>query len=225
MINPKKKWRRYNTEKGICINEKCETVIEQYLIPNYEKSVQLIFTSPPFPLNRAKKYGNLNGEEYKKWLCDVVKSMLPLLTDDGSVVIEVGNAWNAGEPTFSTLPMETLLEIKKECGLYLCQEFIYHNPARLPTPIQYVNIERVRVKDSFTRIWWFSKTPNPKANNRNVLTQYSKQMKKLLDSGKYNAGNRPSEHSISETAFNKDNGGAIPSNVSLPLIQIVRIDI
>lgn len=213
MINPKKKWRRYNTEKGICVNEKCETVIEHYLLPNYEKAVQLIFTSPPFPLNRAKKYGNLNGEEYKKWLCDVIKSMLLLLTDDGSIVLEVGNAWNAGEPTFSTLPMETLLEIKKECGLYLCQEFIYHNPARLPTPIQYVNIERVRVKDSFTRIWWFSKSPNPKANNRNVLTQYSKQMKKLLDSGKYNAGNRPSEHSISETAFNKDNGGAIPSNV------------
>lgn len=213
MINPKQKWRRYNTPLGICINEKCETIIEKYLIPNYTGKIQLIFTSPPFPLNRAKKYGNLNGEEYKAWLCSVIKSMIPLLTETGSIVIEVGNAWNAGEPTFSTLPMETLLEIKKECGLYLCQEFIYHNPARLPTPIQYVNIERVRVKDSFTRIWWLSKTQTPKANNRNVLTQYSKQMKKLLDSGKYNAGNRPSEHSISETAFNKDNGGAIPSNV------------
>ena len=213
MIIPKNKWRRYRTEYGICINEKCEVVNTQYLLPHYTNKIQMIFTSPPFPLNRAKKYGNLNGDEYKKWLCDVIKSMLPLLTDDGSIVIEVGNAWNAGEPTFSTLPMETLLEIKKECGLYLCQEFIYHNPARLPTPIQYVNIERVRVKDSFTRIWWLSKIPNPKANNRNVLTQYSKQMKKLLESGKYNAGNRPSEHSISESAFNKDNGGAIPSNV------------
>ena len=58
--------------------------------------------------------GRLTGEEYKKWLCDVIKSMLPVLADNGSIVIEVGNAWNAGEPTFSTLPMETLLEIKKE---------------------------------------------------------------------------------------------------------------
>ena len=213
MINPNKKWRRYNTVQGICINEKCEVVVDQYLISNYKSKVQLIFTSPPFPLNRAKKYGNLNGEEYKKWLCDVIKSMIPLLTETGSIVIEIGNAWNSGEPTFSTLPMETLLEIKNTCGLYLCQEFIYHNPARLPSPIQYVNIERTRVKDSFTRIWWLSKTPNPKANNKNVLTQYSKQMKKLLDSGKYNSGDRPSEHNISETAFNKDNGGAIPSNV------------
>lgn len=46
------------------------------------------------------------GDEYKKWLCDVVKSMLPLLTEDGSIVIEIGNAWNCGEPTFSTLPIE-----------------------------------------------------------------------------------------------------------------------
>lgn len=173
----------------------------------------MIFTSPPFPLNRAKKYGNLNGDEYKKWLCDVVKSMLPLLTKDGSIVIEIGNAWNYGEPTFSTLPMETLLSIKNECGLSLCQEFIYYNPARLPSPIQYVNIDRTRVKDSFTRVWWFSRSATPKANNRNVLKQYSKQMKKLLETGQYNAGERPSEHSISETSFNNDNGGAIPSNV------------
>ena len=87
MINPKNKWRRYNTPLGICINEKCETVISKYLVPNYQGQIQLIFTSPPFPLNRAKKYGNLNGDEYKKWLCDVVKSMLPLLTEDGSIVI------------------------------------------------------------------------------------------------------------------------------------------
>lgn len=213
MIIPQNKWRRYRTEYGICINEKCEVVNTQYLLPHYTNKIQMIFTSPPFPLNRAKKYGNLNGEEYKKWLCDVIESMIPLLTDTGSIVIEVGNAWNSGEPTFSTLPMETLLEIKSKCGLNLCQEFIYHNPARLPTPIQYVNIDRIRVKDSFTRIWWLSKTSRPKANNKKVLTQYSKQMQKLLSSGKYNAGNRPSEHSISETAFNKDNGGAIPSNV------------
>lgn len=213
MINPKNKWRRYNTSLGICINEKCETVISKYLIPNYQGQIQLIFTSPPFPLNRAKKYGNLNGDEYKKWLCNVVKSMLPLLTEDGSIVIEIGNAWNCGEPTFSTLPMETLLSIKNECGLSLCQEFIYYNPARLPSPIQYVNIDRIRVKDSFTRVWWFSRSANPKSNNRNVLKQYSKQMKKLLETGQYNAGERPSEHSISETAFNNDNGGAIPSNV------------
>lgn len=213
MIQPKQKWRRYNTPNGICINEKCETVINKYLVPYYSGQINLLFTSPPFPLNRAKQYGNLNGEEYKKWLCEVGKSLLPLLSDNGSIVIEIGNAWNPGEPTFSTLPMETLLKFKNECSLYLCQEFIYYNPARLPSPIQWVNKERIRVKDSFTRLWWLSKTPTPFADNSKVLEQYSQQMEKLLKNKKYNSGSRPSEHKISENAFLQNNGGAIPSNV------------
>jgi site-specific DNA-methyltransferase (cytosine-N4-specific) len=213
MIKPTSSWRRYNTENGICINEKCEKVIDKYLIPNYSGKIQLIFTSPPFPLNRAKKYGNLLGEEYKQWLCEIGNSLKYLLTDDGSIVIEIGNAWNQGEPTFSTLPIETLLEFKNKCNLYLCQEFIYYNPTRLPGPIQWVNKERVRVKDSFTRLWWLSNTPFPYANNANVLEEYSKQMNKLLATGKYNSGRRPSEHKISETAFSINNGGSIPSNV------------
>ena len=209
----KKQWRRYHTPYGLCINQRCEIVIDQFLVPNYEGKIQLIFTSPPFPLNRAKKYGNLEGDEYKNWLSAVGKTLVPLLTDDGSIVIEIGNAWSSGEPAFSTLPIETLLQFKNDCGLYLCQEFIYYNPARLPSPIEWVNKRRIRVKDSFTRIWWMSKTPYPYADNQCILEDYSKQMKKLLKSGKYNSGIRPSEHKISEKAFLNDNGGAIPSNV------------
>lgn len=214
MILPSNKgWRRYRTENGICINEKCEIVIEKYVRQNYGGKIQLVFTSPPFPLNRAKRYGNLEGEEYKEWLCGVGNQLKSLITPTGSIVIEIGNAWNSGEPTFSTLPIETLLEFKNRCGLYLCQEFIYYNPARLPGPIEWVNKKRIRVKDSFTRIWWMSTTPYPYANNRNVLEVYSRQMNKLLDSGKYNSGKRPSEHNISESAFSINNGGSIPSNV------------
>lgn len=148
-----------------------------------------------------------------EWLCDIGNNLVPLLTETGSIVIEIGNAWNNDEPTYSTLPLETLLAFKKNCNLKLCQEFIYYNPARLPSPIEWVNKKRIRVKDSFTQIWWMSRSVQPYANNRNILEEYSKQMKKLISSGKYNAGLRPSEHKISETAFLKNNGGAIPSNV------------
>jgi len=213
MITPRNSWRKYKTEKGICINATCENVLDKYLQPNYSNSIQLIFTSPPFPLNRAKKYGNLKGEEYKTWLCGIGNQMIDLLTENGSIVIEIGNAWTSGEPTFSTLPLETLLEFKNKCGLYLCQEFIYYNPAKLPGPIEWVNKKRIRVKDSFTRLWWLSKTPYPLANNSNVLVEYSKQMEKLLKTGKFNSGKRPSEHNISDNAFKTNNGGSIPSNV------------
>lgn len=213
MILPSYDCAFYNTNNGLCINDDCENAIHQFLYPNYTNKVQLIFTSPPFPLNRAKRYGNLNGNDYKDWLCKIGSLLLPLLTDNGSIVIEIGNAWNAGSPTFSTLPLETLLEFKNKNNLQLCQEFIYYNPARLPGPIEWVNKRRIRVKDSFTRLWWLSKGTNPYANNSSVLEDYSKQMKKLIKTGKYNSGKRPSEHDISLTAFGNNNGGSIPSNV------------
>ena len=40
------------------IEEYCEDIIREYLTKNYEGKIQLILTSPPFPLKRAKKYGN-----------------------------------------------------------------------------------------------------------------------------------------------------------------------
>ncbi len=113
----------------------------------------------------------------------------------------------------STLPIKSLLRFLENGHLKLCQQFVWFNPAKLPGPAQWVTINRTRVKDSYTNIWWMSKTENPKANNRNVLQEYSKSMKKLIKSGKFNAGKRPSEHNVSEEFFTKDNNGSIPNNV------------
>ena len=135
------------------------------------------------------------------------------LTEDGSIVMEVGNAWQKGAPVMSTLALRSLLAFQEKTNLHLCQQFICHNPARLPGPAQWVTVERVRVKDAFTHVWWMSPSMRPKADNRKVLKEYSKSMLQLLKSKKYNAGKRPSEHSIGETSFLKNNKGAIPSNV------------
>lgn len=176
-------------------------------------SVQLLLTSPPFPLNRRKAYGNLTGDSYLNWLCSYAKPFADLLADDGSIVIEVGNSWDRGQPTMSTLGLRALLAFMDKADLHLCQQFVCHNPARLPSPIQWVNIERVRAKDSFTHVWWMAKNPRPKANNRSVLQPYGDRMTKLLQRGSYNSGKRPSEHGIGESSFLTNNGGAIPSNV------------
>jgi len=202
----------YNAENGSMHTGDCLDVLEK-MRPELEGKVNLIFTSPPFPLNRAKKYGNMTGDQYLEWIANMAIFFKPFLSPNGSVVLELGNAWDSGLPTHSTLPMEALLEFKKRGNFHLCQEFIYYNPAKLPAPIEWVNKKRIRVKDSFTRIWWLSSSPNPKANNRNILEEYSEQMKKLIKSGKYNSGRRPSEYDIGETSFSRDNGGAIPSNV------------
>lgn len=178
--------------------------------------VQMVFTSPPFPLNRKKKYGNRRGEEYLDWLASFGPVLSNLLTPDGSIVLELGNAWVHGSPTMSTLTIKALLAFQERAGLHLCQEFICYNPARLPAPAQWVTIERIRVKDAFTRVWWLSPTERPKADNRKVRTEYSSSMKALLKRGTYNPGKRPSEYEIGATSFLKNNGGAIVPNVIVP---------
>lgn len=203
----------YSTNLGAAIVGRSEEVVRSRAGRALKNRVQLVFTSPPFPLNRKKRYGNHEGNEFKAWLRGYARLLSRLLTDDGSIVIEMGNAWEAGAPVMSTLALESLLEFKQAGKLHLCQEFIWFNSARLPSPAQWVTIDRVRVKDAFTRLWWLSPTEHPKADNRRVLSPYSGSMKTLLRTKSYNSGVRPSEHVIGAKSFLRDNGGAIPPNV------------
>lgn len=203
----------YKTKRGKMFVGNAESILTSNALKKYRGKVQLIFTSPPFPLNRKKKYGNLQGEPYIKWLEEMSVLLRDFLKKDGSIVMEVGNAWVKGSPVMSTLALKSMLAFQEKSDLHLCQQFICYNPARLPGPAQWVTIERARVKDSFTHVWWMSPNERPKADNRRVLKPYSKSMLQLLSSKKYNAGKRPSEHRIGEKSFLKDNQGAIPSNV------------
>jgi DNA modification methylase len=202
----------YRTTRGVMYKGTAEDVLRSQNGSLFGR-VQLIFTSPPFPLNRKKRYGNRQGEEYVNWLTAFAPIFRKLLKKDGSIVLEMGNSWEPGRPVMSTLALRALLSFLDKGGFHLCQQFVVYNPARLPTPAQWVNVERSRVKDSFTHIWWMSPTDRPKANNRAVLKEYSDSMKKLLAQQKYNPGKRPSEHSIGKSSFLKNNNGAIPPNV------------
>jgi len=189
-------------------------LLRQYLGESLRSKIQLIFTSPPFPLNNKKSYGNPTGEEYQRWFSGLAPLFADLLTPDGSIVIELGNSWVSGRPIQSLLHLEAFLSFVKhpDAGLRLCQQFVCYNPARLPSPAQWVTINRIRVTDSFTHIWWMAKSDFPKADNRKVLRPYSRSMKQLLQRKAYNNGNRPSEHNISPNGFLRDNGGSISHN-------------
>jgi DNA modification methylase len=178
----------------------------------HKGKVNLIITSPPFPLNNKKKYGNLQGEEYKDWFISLAPIFEDLLTNDGSLVIEIGNAWESERPVQSLLHLECLLGLVKNSNLRLVQEFICYNPSKLPSPAQWVTVNRLRTVDSYTHIWWLAKSDFPKADNSKVLRPYSKSMKQLLKRKNYNSGKRPSEHVISEKGFLKNHGGSISHN-------------
>ena len=176
-----------------------------------EHSIDLVVTSPPFGLVRKKSYGNEDAEEYCNWFRPFAEGFKRVLKPNGSLVIDIGGAWKPGTPTRSLYHFELLIMLCKEYGFHLCQEHFWWNPSKLPTPAEWVNVRRVRVKDAVNCIWWLSPTPWPKASNKRVLAPYSDSMLDLLKNG-YSARLRPSGHDISDK-FQKNNGGAVPPNL------------
>ena len=175
-----------------------------------DRSVNLVVTSPPYALHFKKEYGNVTKGEYVDWLQPFAVEIRRVLTDDGSFVINIGGSYNAGLPTRSLYHFKALIMMCDVVGFHLAQECFWYNPAKLPSPAEWVNVRRIRVKDSVEYVWWLSKTPMPKADNHNVLVEYSPDMVRLLKNG-YRAKKRPSGHNITAKFVNR--GGAIPSNV------------
>lgn len=183
-----------------------------------EGSVDLIVTSPPFALLRKKAYGNEDQKEYVDWLAEFGKLALPVLRDSGSLVIDLGGAYQRGLPVRSLYNYRVLLEFVDNLGYHLAEEFFWYNPSKLPSPIEWVNKRKIRATDAVNTVWWLSKTEFPKADVRNVLTPYSDRMKLLLQDPEkyYDPAERPSHHKVGR-GFGRDNGGAIPKNLlSIP---------
>jgi DNA modification methylase len=205
----------YATALGQAFHGRAEQFLSSDLGKAYKGKAQLIFTSPPFPLNRKKNYGNESADKYIEWLADFAPKLVEMLKPNGSIVLEMGNAWVPGKPIMSTLALRAMLKFLEKGSLMLCQQFVCFNPARLPSPAPWVTIERIRLKDAYTHVWWMSPVERPLARNGRdgVVKPYSDSMTTLLKRHKYNAGTRPSQHHISKESFFKRNRGAIRPNV------------
>ena len=184
-----------------------------------DNSIDLVFTSPPYALQKAKPYGNHRDDQYVRWFRPFAAEIFRVLKSSGSFVLNIGAAWQSGIPTRSLYAYRLLLDLcephqrrKKAPRFSLAQEFFWFNPAKMPNPAEWVTINRIRAKDAVEYIWWFSKTSNPRADNRRVLSNYSKSMQRLLSTRRYNRGRRPSGWQVSDD-WAVDHGGAIPPNV------------
>jgi site-specific DNA-methyltransferase (cytosine-N4-specific) len=178
------------------------------------ESVDLVITSPPFALQRQKEYGNPTEDAHVDWLLQFAEPVKRVLKPTGSFVLDLGGAYQSGRPVRSLYNFRVMLRLCDEHGFRLAEEFFWHNPAKLPSPIEWVNKRKIRAKDSVNTVWWLAKTDFPKADVRRVLAPYSERMKKLLEDAEsfYRPKLRPSGHDISHR-FADNNGGAIPSNL------------
>ncbi|WP_433892555.1 DNA-methyltransferase [Streptomyces sp. CA-111067] len=177
-------------------------------------SVDLFVTSPPFPLLRPKEYGNADQEAYVEWLLPFAKAAHRALKAGGSLVLDLGGAYQRGRPVRSLHQFRVLLALTDRLGFHLAQDFYWHNPSRLPSPAEWVTKRKIRAKDTVNTVWWLSKTPFPKADTTAVKTPYSASMRRLLADPRrhFAPAQRPSGHHVSD-AFDTDRGGALPTSL------------
>jgi site-specific DNA-methyltransferase (cytosine-N4-specific) len=200
----------YETELGSAYAGDASGLLRQLA----DETVDLVLTSPPFALQRQKEYGNEDQSSYVEWLVGFCQQVYRVLRPTGSFVLDLGGAYVRGRPVRSLYNYQVLIRLCSQLSFYLAEEFFWYNPAKLPSPIEWVNKRKIRAKDAVNTVWWLSKTDSPKADIRRVLVPYSDRMRKLLRDAEryYTPKKRPSGHDISGR-FAHSNGGAIPSNL------------
>ncbi len=173
-------------------------------------SVATIYTSPPYPILKAKEYGGMEAASWLAWSLDLADLWKPLLAPGGSLFMNLGaEVYRRGVPYQSTYLERFVVAMEDRCGYQLAQRWHWDNPTKLGS-IEWVSVRRRRLRQTVEPVyWWVNDVAGmqDRADNRPVLQPYKTAQRP------YRAGRRPSGIDIGAGAFDRDNGGAIPSTL------------
>lgn len=114
-----------------------------------DKSVDLIFTSPPYADSRKNTYGGVSPDKYVKWFLPISDELLRVLKPTGTFVLNIKEKVVNGER--HTYVIELILEMRKQGWLWT-EEFIWHKKNSYPG--KWPN----RFRDSWERLLQFNKS-------------------------------------------------------------------
>ena len=175
-------------------------------------SIQLCVTSSPFPLVVARPYGGWATDTFLDTLLGHIDMMKPLLTHDGSVVLNLGDTYEPGRPTLFPYQEALVLEMIRR-QWHLVGKVIHVNPSK-PKTTNYVTKTRERLASGFETYWHFATNPRPNCDNRRVLEPYSDtHLRTLAKGGELRRTRTGSRQSCPGLRYREDNGGRIPYNV------------
>lgn len=135
-----------------------------------DNSVNLLFTSPPYPLGgKGRRYGNLSEAETVELIMRCAGDWRRALTDDGSLVLNLKDCWAGnGLPVRSLYIERLLLALCDEAKFFFADRHIWRNPACAPTT-PFVTVQKVRAGQDFEQVLWLSKSGRPFADATQVL--------------------------------------------------------
>lgn len=216
---PKKILLAFNTDLGCALWGNSQDVFG-----NLQDTITLAFTSPPYPLNLPRQYGNVGESKYVDWLCEMLQPIVKNLRRGGNLVLNVGQDIFVSKSPSRSMYLERLtLALADRFGLHLMDRFIWENPTKPPGPIQWASLKRVQCNVSYEPVLWFTNDPScVVADNRRVLRPHTEAHKKFIEQGgaKVNRVNSGGSYRTYPGSYSAVTEGAIPKN----LLRIVHRD-
>ena len=202
----------FSTDLGIAIFGSNTDVL-----PGLDEQVTLVFTSPPFPLRKARAYGNPVGEQaYVDFICRSLEPIVCNLALGASVCINLSNdLFEAGSPARALYCERLVLALNDRLSLRLMDRLIWQS-SKPPGPVQWASIKRVQLNSAYEVILWFSNDPmRVKADNRRVLEPHTETHRKFVAAGgiQRSAIYGDGAYRHRPGAFSVETAGRIPRNI------------
>lgn len=182
-------------------------------------TVDLLFTSPPYPWAlKGYEGGGMGEEDWASFSLEALEAFAPKMSPTGSAMWNVAETYRPGIPVKGEHVSRLRVRLADETRWRCLDTISWFNPSRLPSPFEWVARRRIRLKPAVEQILWLSANPFAEADNRRVLQPYGPRMRAALDKAGTGAGGgrgrRPSGHRVAaDGGFARDNGGSIPPNL------------
>lgn len=134
--------------------------------------VQLIFSSPPYPILSGRGYGTFNESEIIELIVSCAHEWKRALTETGSLVLNFKDVWLpkalTGGTVRSLYQEKLLIALCEDVGLHFADRHYWRNPSHSPES-SWVTVKKVRCNNDMEQVFWLGKSPNPQADNREVM--------------------------------------------------------
>lgn len=202
----------FSTRLGVALWASCQDVFTDLNAP-----ISLCLTSPPYPLARARSYGNVAEPLYVDWLCLMLEPIVKHLLPGGSIVLSISNdIFMPRSPERSMYCERLLLAMHDRLGMRLMDRQVW-NSNKPPGPLQWASKERVHMNVAWEPVYWLSNDPlRVRSNNQRVLEPHTEKHLKLIRRGgeSIKRSNGDGSQRVRIGAYGRETAGRIPRNLT-----------
>jgi site-specific DNA-methyltransferase (cytosine-N4-specific) len=202
----------FSTRLGVAVWGSCEDVYG-----GLEAPITLAISSPPYPLNKPRSYGNPTIADYIDFICRAFEPIVRRLVPGGSVCLNISNdIFEPGLAARSLYRERLLIALHDRLGLSKMDEIPWINLSKPPGPVQWASKQRVQLNVGWEPIYWLTNDPSKvRSDNRRVLEAHSKRHLELIQNGGESREGKSCDgaYVIHAGSYGNPTPGKIPKNV------------